>query len=164
MTLILAACGTSGSSEGSQQLRGLGFTAQAPAGWEVERPPRTVLAGSPDGPESVAVANFRLAKPFRPELWVEAVAELNDVAARLAERLGPSALVVRSSSTTLDGRRGRRYFIDYRRDGLAMQDRVFFLLNGRREYQLTCRIVVDEDDADIEACDELTRSFRLSGA
>jgi hypothetical protein len=120
-----------------------------------------VLAGSPDGPESVAVATFRLAKPFRPELWVEAVAELNDVAARLAERLGSTALVVRSSSTTLAGRRGRRYFIDYRRDGLAMQDRVYFLLSGRREYQLTCRILVDEDDADVEACDELTRSFRL---
>ena len=164
MTLILAACGTPGSSEDSQQLRGIGFTAQAPAGWELERPPRTVRARSPDGPESVAVANFRLAKPFRPELWVEAVAELNDVAARLAERLGPSALVVRSSSTTLDGRRGRRYFIDYRRDGVAMQDRVFFLLNARREYQLTCRIVVDDDDADVEACDELTRSFRLSDA
>ncbi len=120
-----------------------------------------MLAGSPDGPESVAVANFRLAKTFRPELWVEAVGELNDVAARLAERLGPSALVVRSSSTTLDGRRGRRYFIDYRRDGSAMQDRVFFLLNGRREYQLTCRIVVDDDAADVEACEQLTRSFRL---
>jgi hypothetical protein len=143
------------------QLRGIGFTAQAPAGWELERPPRTVLAGSPDGPESVAVATFRLAKPFRPEFWVDAVAELNDVAARLAERLGSTALVVRSSSTTLAGHRGRRYFIDYRRDGLAMQDRVYFLLSGRREYQLTCRILVDEDDADVEACDELTRSFRL---
>jgi len=143
------------------QLRGIGFRAQAPAGWELERPPRTVLAGSPDGPESVAVATFRLGKPFRPELWVDAVAELNDVAARLAERLGSTALVVRSSSTTLAGRRGRRYFIDYRRDGLAMQDRVYFLLSGRREYQLTCRILVDEDDADLEACDELTRSFRL---
>ena len=120
-----------------------------------------MLAGSPDGPESVAVATFRLAKPFRPELWLEAVGELNDVAARLAERLGSSAIVVRSGSTSLAGRRARRYVIDYRRDGLAMQDRVFFLLNGRREYQLTCRIVVDEDDADVEACDELTRSFRL---
>jgi hypothetical protein len=42
-----------------------------------------------------------------------------------------------------------------------MQDRVYFLLNGRREYQLTCRIVVDKEDSDVEACDELTRSFRL---
>ena len=126
----------------------------------MKRPPKTVLAGNPDGPESVAVAAFRLAKPFRPELWDEAVGELNDVAARLAERLGSTALVVRSGSTTLDGGRARNYLITYRRDGRAMQDRVFFLLRGRREYQLTCRIVVDEDDADVKACDELTRSFR----
>jgi hypothetical protein len=128
----------------------------------VERAPRAVLAGNPAGPESVGVAVFRLAKPFRPELWDEAVGELNDVAARLAERLGSTALVVRSESTTLDGRRARSYLITYRRDGRAMQDRVWFLLRGPREYQLTCRILVDEDDADVEACDELTRSFRTT--
>lgn len=128
----------------------------------MERAPRAVLVGNPAGPESVGVAVFRLAKPFRPELWDEAVAELNDVAARLAERLGSTALVVRSESTTLDGRRARSYLITYRRDGRAMQDRVAFLLRGRREYQLTCRILVDDDDADVEACDELTRSFRTT--
>jgi hypothetical protein len=121
-----------------------------------------VLAGNPDGPESVAVAVFRLAKPFRPELWNEAVGELNDVAARLAERLGPSALVVLSETATLDGRRARSYVITYRRAGQAMEDRVVFVLRGRSEYQLTCRVLVDEDDADVEACDELRRSFRLS--
>jgi hypothetical protein len=128
----------------------------------VERAPQTVLAGNPDGPESVAVAVFRLAKPFRAELWNEAVGELNDVAARLAERLGPSALVVRSETATLDGRRARSYVITYRRAGQAMEDRVVFVLRGRNEYQLTCRVLVDEDDADAEACDELRRSFRLS--
>jgi hypothetical protein len=128
----------------------------------VERAPQTVLAGNPDGPESVAVAVFRLAKPFRAELWNEAVGELNDVAARLAERLGPSALVVRSETATLDGRRARSYVITYRRAGQAMEDRVAFVLRGRSEYQMTCRVLVDEDDADAEACDELRRSFRLS--
>jgi hypothetical protein len=125
----------------------------------VERAPQTVLAGNPDGPESVALAVFRLAKPFRPELWDEAVGELNDVAARLAERLGSTALVVRSGWTMLEGRKTRSYVIAYRREGRAMQDRVAFLLRGRREYQLTCRILVDEDAADLEACDELKRSF-----
>ena len=108
----------------------------------------------------MAVAVFRLAKPFRPALWDEAVGELNDVAARLAERLGSTALVVRSSSATLDGRRARRYVIAYRRDGRALEDRVVFLLRGSREYQLTCRILVDDDDTDVEACDALKRSFR----
>ena len=126
----------------------------------MERAPQTLLAGNPDGPESVAVAVFRLAKPFRPALWDEAVRELNDVAARLAERLGPTALVARSDSATLDGRRARSYVITYGREGRAMEDRVVFVLRGRREYQLTCRVLVDEDDADVEACDELKRSFR----
>jgi hypothetical protein len=125
----------------------------------VERAPQTVVAGNPDGPESVAVAVFRLAKPFRPELWDEAVGELNDVAARLAERLSSTALVVRSGSTKLDGSQARSYVIAYRREGRAMEDRVAFLLRGRREYQLTCRILVDEHTADLEACDELKRSF-----
>lgn len=86
--------------------------------------------------------------------------ELNDVAARLAERLGSTALVAQSDSATLDGRRARSYLISYRRDGHAMEDRVVFVLRGRREYQLTCRILVDEDEGDLEACDELKRSFR----
>ncbi len=122
-----------------------------------------MLARSPGGRESVAVAVFRLAKPFRPELWDEAVGELNDVAARLAERLGSTALVVRSGSATLDGDRARSYVIAFRRDGRPMEDRVVFLLRDLREYQLTCRIVVDENDADVEACDEFKRSFRTTG-
>jgi len=160
VTLILAACGSSGSGDDSQQLRGIGFTTSAPADWQLERAPRTVLARRPGGPESVAVAVFRLAKPFRVGLWDEAVGELNDVAARLAERLGSTALVVRSGSETLHGRRARSYVIAYRRDGRQLEDRVVFLLRGRREYQLTCRILVDDDDADLEACDALKRSFR----
>ncbi len=89
--------------------------------------------------------------------------ELNDVAARLAERLGSSALVVRSGSATLDGDRARSYVIAFRRDGRPMEDRVVFLLRGLREYQLTCRILVDENEADVEACDEFKRSFRTTG-
>lgn len=119
-----------------------------------------MLARRPGGPESVAIAVFRLAKPFRAELWEEAVGELNDVAARLAERLGSTARVVRSGSETLRGRRARSYVIAYRRDGRQLEDRVVFLLRGLREYQLTCRILVDDDHADLEACDELKRSFR----
>jgi hypothetical protein len=109
----------------------------------------------------VSVAVFRLAKPFRPTLWNEAVEELNDVAARLAERLGVTAVVAQSDTTTLAGRRARSYLITYRRGGREMEDRVVFLLRARREYQLTCRILVDEHEADEEACAELTRSFRL---
>jgi hypothetical protein len=106
------------------------------------------------------VASFRLGKPFDPGLWDEAVPELNDVAARIAERLGSSAFVAKSGWAALDGRRARSYVVTFRRDGRAMEDHVLFLLKGRREYQLTCRFVVDDDDVDVRACDELKRSFR----
>ena len=70
-----------------QTIRGPRFAAEVPAGWRIERPPRTVAAASPDGPEAVSVGTFRLGKRFRPELWDDAVEELNDVAARRAERV-----------------------------------------------------------------------------
>jgi hypothetical protein len=140
---------------------GPGYEANVPAEWVVERPPRTIAAESPDGPESVSVAAFRLGRPFRPALWAEAVRELNDVAARLAERLAPSALVDSSRDTTLAGRRARIYEIGYRRAGARLVDRVAFVLVDRREYQLTCRIDTGNPSVGEEACEELLRSFRL---
>lgn len=112
------------------------------------------------GPESVSVAVFRLARPFRPGMWEDAVRELNDVAARLAERLGPAALVDMTRDDTIAGRKARVYELSYRRRGVELVDRVAFVLVGRREYQLTCRIAVDRDDGE-RACDELYDSFRL---
>ncbi len=128
----------------------------------MERPFRTTVAHDPDGPETVSVATFRLARAFRAARWDEAVRELNDVAARLAERLGPTALVEETDETVIDGRRARVYEIGYERDGTRMRDRVAFLLVGRREYQLTCRIDAAEPEPGEEACGELFRSFRLS--
>jgi hypothetical protein len=145
-----------------QELRGPGYTAEAPGGWELSRPPRTIAADNPDGPESVSVAQFRLARRFRPSLWDAAVVELNDVAARLAERIGPEAVVGRSGQTTIAGRRARTYEIDYTREGERLVDKVAFILEGRREFQLTCRIRVDGADAGTEACDRLRSSFRLT--
>jgi hypothetical protein len=161
-TLILAACGGGGATaEEWRTIRGEGYAARVPAGWELERPPRTVAAANPDGPETVSIGVFRLSKPFDAALWSEAVAELNDVAARLAERLSPTARVERSRDGILQGRRGRFYEIRYRRDDVELVDRVVFLLVDTREYQLTCRIAVAEPGPGTEACAELHRSFRL---
>ena len=107
------------------------------------------------------MATFRLSRPFRPALWEEAVRELNDVAARLAERLGPTALVEQTRDATVARRRARVYEIGYRREGARLVDRVTFVLVGRREYQLTCRIDAAEPEPGEEACAELLRSFRL---
>ena len=107
------------------------------------------------------MAYFRLARPFKPALWDKAVGELNDVAARLAERLGPSALVIESRDTTIAGRRARAYEIQYTRGDSSMVDRVAFVLEGRREFQLTCRIAADDPEPGTSACALLRRSFRL---
>ena len=133
-----------------------------PGGWALSRPPRTIAADNPDGPESVSVAQFRLARRYRPSMWDAAVVELNDVAARLAERIGPEAVVGRSGQTTIAGRRARTYEIDYTREGESLVDKVAFILDGRREFQLTCRVRVDDPDAGTDACDRLRSSFRLS--
>jgi hypothetical protein len=109
----------------------------------------------------VSVAVFRLGRPFRPALWEEAVEELNDVAARLAERLGPSALVESTRDATIAGRRARVYELGYTRGSERLLDRVAFVLVGRREYQLTCRIDAVEPEPGEQACAELVRSFRL---
>ena len=145
-----------------QELRGPGYTAEAPGGWQLSRPPRTIAADNPDGPESVSFSQFRLARRFQPSLWDAAVVELNDVAARLAERIGPEAVVGRSGQTTIAGRRARTYEIDYTREGERFVDKVAFILEGRREFQLTCRVRVDDPDPGAEACDRLRSSFRLS--
>jgi hypothetical protein len=109
----------------------------------------------------VSVAEFRLARRYEPSLWDAAVVELNDVAARLAERIGPEAVVRRSGQATIAGRRARTYEIDYTREE-QLVDKVAFILDGRREFQLTCRIRVDEPDTGTEACDRLRSSFRLT--
>jgi hypothetical protein len=108
------------------------------------------------------VARFRLARRYEPSLWDAAVVELNDVAARLAERLGPEAVVRRSGQATIAGRRARTYEIDYTREGEQFVDKVAFILDGRREFQLTCRIRVDEPETGRDACDRLRSSFRLT--
>ena len=88
--------------------------------------------------------------------------ELNDVAARLAERIGPEAVVRRSGQATIAGRRARTYEIDYTREGERLVDKVAFVLDGRREFQLTCRIQVAEPDTGSDACNRLRSSFRLN--
>ena len=68
----------------------------------------------------------------------------------------------RCGQATIAGRRARTYEIDYTREGERLVDKVAFILEGRREFQLTCRIRVEEPDAGTEACDRLRSSFRLT--
>lgn len=104
----------------------------------------------------MSVTVFRLARAYRPALWTTVVPELDRVAERLASELGGA--VVARATVVVDGRRARRYDIEYEREGAALVERTAFVLDGRREYQLVCRYPAGEPPA---ACSTLFESFRL---
>ncbi len=156
LALGLAGCGGSGPPEARRTVTGGDYLFSAPAGWAVGRAGRTVSASS--GSDIVSVTIFRLARPYRPQLWSTVVPELDRVAAELAVRLGGS----RPAGRTLlvGGRRARSYEIAFARGGRKLVERVTFVLRGRREYQLLCRWSADSPEGGRAACRTLVSSFR----
>ena len=158
---LAAACG-GGEEPRERVIRGDGFTARVPYDWRIERAGRTIRAARRDGVETVAVTTFRLARPYRPQLWPEVVEELDGVAERLARALDPSARVVSGDTTRIARRRGRVYLMSYGHEGERLIERVGFVLEGRVEYQLLCRWSDKTHFAGRAACRRLFRSFRLA--
>jgi hypothetical protein len=107
------------------------------------------------------VTVFRLKREYRPELWPEVVPELDGVAASLADQLRGRAGA--GSTVTVAGRRARRYEIAFTRDGRSYVERLTFVLDGRREFQLLCRYPGGrEERPEVDpACAALGSSFRL---
>ena len=151
--LIAAGCGGH-AAKPAALLKGPGFGFTAPAGWTVQRSARSVEAAS--GDRAVSVTVFRLTRPFRAALWPKVVPELDRVAAGLADQLrgraGPGA------DLRVAGRQARRYDIAFQRSGKDLVERITFVLDGRREYQLLCRYPGGKPD---RACAALASSFRL---
>jgi hypothetical protein len=155
----LAACG--GDADEARSVAGPGFTFSAPAGWELDVRARAVSASPAEGATAlVSVRAFRLARPYRPELWAEVVPELDRVARDLAERLG--GRIESSAIVIVDGRRAKRYDIRYEREGSEVVERTAFVLKGRRELQLVCRYEAAGDDEARRACDLLFSTLRIS--
>jgi hypothetical protein len=123
-----------------------------------------VIARKPDGVERVAVAQFRLPKPFKPALWSEARSELRKVADTIAVQTSPDAKVAAPEVARVARRRALAFDITYERDGKARVDRLIFLLVGTREFQLTCSILLADRAAGDAACEQLRKSFRLRTA
>lgn len=117
---------------------------------------------SDDAVERIEVATFRLARVYRPALWPRVVHELDGVASQLADRLAPEAARSPGRTSVIAGRRARVYDIVYSRDGGRRTERVAFVLDGRREYQLLCRWSSDDPEEGEEACSLLFSSFRLA--
>jgi hypothetical protein len=160
LVLTLAGCGGGDDAE-PRTVAGPGFTFSAPAGWEPDVRGRSAAATpAAGGTELVSVRVFRLARPFRPELWPSVVPELDRVAEQLAEQLG--GRIESSGEVTIAGRRGKRYDIRYVRDGSEVVERTGFVLNGRREYQLVCRFEASRDEGGRRACDLLFSTLRLA--
>lgn len=162
VVLAAAGCGGGGAEE-PQMLQGTGFSVTVPARWETEVGLRRVRATpSEDAAERVEVATFRLARAYRPELWSKVVGELDGVAAQLADRLGTEAARSPGRTVVLSARRARVYDIAYDHDGGRRLERIAFVLDGRREYQLLCRWDADDPEEGTEACRLLFSSFKLA--
>jgi hypothetical protein len=148
--LLAAGCGgSSGRSSSSKRVAGGGYSFRAPADWQVRRRVRAVEAR--DGSALVSVTTFPLARAFEPALWAQAVPELDRVARQLAAT--EHARLTTSMTTTLGGRKARVYLLVH--DGV--QEKLAFVLQDRREYQLFCHGAGG-------ACDQLFGSFRISAA
>ena len=109
---------------------------------------------------SVSAALYRLEKPYTPDRFDEAAQELDRVAARLARAAGGS--IVSSETTTVDGRKVRAYRFTSDSSGSSTDDRVAFVLSGKREVQLLCVAPKGAGDPD-GACGLLFDTFSLTG-
>jgi hypothetical protein len=154
LVAILAVSGCGGDGDpSSQTVAGAGYRFEAPGDWVVERSGRTVSVSADNDNAAVSVTSFRLARPFRPELWRPVVRELDGVAEKLASQLG--AAISDRATVEIAGRRARRYDLSGSRD---RTQRIAFVLQGRWEYQLLCR----SDSRQEPACQQLFASFRLT--
>jgi hypothetical protein len=149
LAFALAGCGGSAGPKqaAGKRVAAAGFSFEAPAGWPVTRTPASVAAKQ--GAAIVSVTTFRLARRFRPALWPQVVTELDRVAQQLAARVHGK---VRSAVTRTIARRRARVYEIVR---AGEDERIGFVLNGRREYQLYCRGAG-------AACDTLLASFTLA--
>ncbi len=134
LVLLVAGCGGEASDRpATQEVRGAGYSFNAPGGWEVTRAGRSITASAPDG-EAVSVTRFRINLPFSPKLERQVKAELDRVTRELAAKL--RGRVDASRKTRIGGRPAWVYEFVAMSDGTR---RIAFVFAGRREYQLLCR-------------------------
>lgn len=165
LPLSALACGSSAGGAATTATRvvtGPGFRFTAPAGWHVARTP-TSVAARPSAASSTLVSAevYRLGKAYSPDQFDAAAKELDGVAARLAQAAGGA--VTSSETTTVDGRKVRVYrFTAKPSGGGSYDDRVGFVLAGKREVQLLCQAPAAAGDPE-GSCALLFDTFSLSG-
>ena len=101
-----------------------------------------------------------LLKSYSPALFTRVAQELDGVAAKLAAQ--SRGKLTERATTTVDGRRIRAYrFTGRPATGAAYAERIGFVLQGKREYQLLCQAATGAGDPG-GACALLFASFRLA--
>jgi hypothetical protein len=161
LAFLAASCG--GSAKHAQTaahvaVGGPGFRFEAPAAWKVTKS-RGAAAARRDvaGNALVSATSFTLLKAYSPKLFGRAAKELDRVAANLASQA--HGALTESTTVTVDGLRIRAYRLSVRpKSGPSYDERIGFVLQGKREYQLLCRAPAGADDPD-GACALLYATF-----
>jgi hypothetical protein len=147
VAIILAGCGGGGGSE-QQVVHGDGFRFEAPVDWKVS----SQGVASNGRIDLLEVRTYTLLKPYRRALLARAARELDGDVEKIAS--GLHARVTSRETMRVAGHDARGYRLEY---GGKVQE-ITFVLEGKREYELICRIATREDDA---PCRHLVASFRI---
>lgn len=161
LAFLAASCGGAAKHvQTSTQIavHGAGFRFEAPAGWSISRTATAATARSQAAAGTLVSATaFTLLKPYSPKLFDRAAKELDRVAANLAAQAHGS--LTESATVTVDGERIRAYRLTvHPASGAAYDERIGFVLQGTREYQLLCRAPAGSSDPD-GACALLYSTF-----
>jgi hypothetical protein len=104
----------------------------------------------------VEVVTFRLARAYRPQLFLRSIAELDHDSARIARQL--HGRVDAAATARVAGRQVRTYTLGYRAKVLQ----ITFVFEGRQEYELLCRRPAALVGSPV--CARLLASFGLASA
>ena len=160
----LVACGggpKQAQTTGNVVVKGAGFRFEAPVGWAA-KPTATGSEATRDSAGSAVVSAtvLTLLKPYSPKLFARAAKELDQVAAKLAQQ--SRSKLAESTTVTVAGEQVRAYRLTvHPASGASFDERIGFVLRGKREYQLLCRAPVGAGDPD-GACALLYSSFTLA--
>ena len=162
LPLGLVACGGASKNAkpaGQSVVKGLGFQFAAPVGWTTTTTGAATEARPAAGTSLVSATAFALLKPYSPSLFARVAKELDRVAAKLAAQ--SRSTLTESKTITVDGRRIRAYRLTvHPASGQSFDERIGFVLHGKKEYQLLCRAPVGAGDPD-GACALLYSSFKI---
>jgi hypothetical protein len=109
------------------------------------------------GIDLLSVRRYRLVRPVSPELWQQALPELDRAAEQVASQ--QDGTVTERKTMSIAGRDGRHYEVEYAHDGKELTEELGFVLRGKTEYLLLCRY---ERGGDRGACERLLATFSLS--